>query len=225
MIELKLNIDPFQIDKHLIRQTAKYLLALCGDDLVTEDPKISSPAVAVKEVPVVAPEPTDKYLLDLCGGDLVAEDHKISYIAIEVPVVYQKPIPEHTHTASPLCELDSKGEPWDAKIHSRTKSKNADGTWKLMRGISAPSIPVAPVIPVAVVTAPIEPPVAEENQFFKIMAKITQLVKDGIMTHAEIVHVVRPFGIESIPLIAQKPELIPSILMALESAADLKKGN
>lgn len=32
-------------------------------------------------------------------------------------------------------ELDSDGFPWDHRIHSSTKSKLKDGTWKLLRGV------------------------------------------------------------------------------------------
>lgn len=31
--------------------------------------------------------------------------------------------------------LDSRGFPWDSRIHSSAKSFNADGTWKYMRGL------------------------------------------------------------------------------------------
>jgi hypothetical protein len=32
------------------------------------------------------------------------------------------------------------GYPWDERIHSRTKSKIADGTWKLMRGVDPDTV-------------------------------------------------------------------------------------
>lgn len=34
------------------------------------------------------------------------------------------------------AELDSAGNAWDERIHSRTKSLLADGTWKLKRGVN-----------------------------------------------------------------------------------------
>lgn len=37
--------------------------------------------------------------------------------------------------ASAGVELDSAGYPWDHRIHSSTKSKIKDGTWKLARGV------------------------------------------------------------------------------------------
>lgn len=34
-------------------------------------------------------------------------------------------------------ETDTSGMPWDARIHSGKKSKNADGTWRKMKGVDA----------------------------------------------------------------------------------------
>lgn len=33
-------------------------------------------------------------------------------------------------------ELDKDGIPWDARIHASSKAKNADGTWRKMRGVN-----------------------------------------------------------------------------------------
>lgn len=37
---------------------------------------------------------------------------------------------------APAVELDSKGLPWDARIHASTKSKKKDGTWTALRGLN-----------------------------------------------------------------------------------------
>ena len=79
--------------------------------------------------------------------------------------------------ASPVgVELDSKGLPWDSRIHSQNRAKIADGTWRKGRGVDptvvatveaelrqvmgapaaaplAPSVP-SPVLPEAPVTTP-----------------------------------------------------------------------
>jgi hypothetical protein len=38
-------------------------------------------------------------------------------------------------TALPTVELDVEGLPWDARIHSESKSKNADGKWRQRKGV------------------------------------------------------------------------------------------
>jgi hypothetical protein len=42
--------------------------------------------------------------------------------------------PENTKPVQ-TAELDVEGMPWDARIHSRTKSKYANGTWKIKREV------------------------------------------------------------------------------------------
>ena len=37
-------------------------------------------------------------------------------------------------------DLDSNGEPWDARIHSTPAKTNADGTWRAKRGVKAEEI-------------------------------------------------------------------------------------
>lgn len=54
------------------------------------------------------------------------------------PPVPQPGFPANTAVPqSPnLAEVDSKGMPWDARIHSSSKAKVADGSWKYRRGVS-----------------------------------------------------------------------------------------
>jgi hypothetical protein len=54
-------------------------------------------------------------------------------VAVPAPVVEAKPEPMPAQAAA---EVDVTGTPWDARIHSGSKSKNADGTWRKMRGVS-----------------------------------------------------------------------------------------
>jgi len=58
------------------------------------------------------------------------------------------PVPGATALSAPAAptshasdvELDSKGLPWDERIHASTKTKVADGTWKAKRGINDPAL-------------------------------------------------------------------------------------
>lgn len=81
--------------------------------------------------------------------------------------------------ASGPVELDGAGFPWDARIHSGTPTKNANGLWRMRRGVlpnviqdveaelrtnypaptnAAPLVPLPPSVPVAPVVP--APPVA-----------------------------------------------------------------
>lgn len=41
------------------------------------------------------------------------------------------------NTAAPTGELDKNGMPWDERIHSSSKAKNEDATWRYKRGVDA----------------------------------------------------------------------------------------
>lgn len=43
-------------------------------------------------------------------------------------------------TAQPTIELDINGLPWDERIHSSSKNKNADGSWRGRKGVPPPTI-------------------------------------------------------------------------------------
>ena len=66
-------------------------------------------------------------------------------------------------------ELDSAGQPWIAELHSSSRAKIADGTWKKRRGAAVTDAPAAPppLPPAAPTTEPIMP---------KIFALITSQI-------------------------------------------------
>lgn len=53
---------------------------------------------------------------------------------VAAPVAPQTPAP------APGVEVDARGLPWDARIHSRTKTKLANGNWKNARGVEAATL-------------------------------------------------------------------------------------
>lgn len=63
------------------------------------------------------------------------------------------------------AEVDKMGHAWDHRIHSATKSKIADGTWKLKRGVDPETVAAcraefeqAAAIPPGPISAPLTPP-------------------------------------------------------------------
>lgn len=59
-----------------------------------------------------------------------------------LPPVPQPGLPVNTaaHQSPNLAEVDSKGMPWDERIHSSSRAKVAGGTWKYKRGVSEEEI-------------------------------------------------------------------------------------
>lgn len=140
-------------------------------------------------------------------------------------------------------ELDVNGLPWDGRIHSRGKSKNVDGTWRYMRGIQdaivakveselrqALAAPAAPIVketleaPIAdVFKQPVPtPPTFEDpietpqNDFPTLMTKITAAVSSGKLTQMRLIQIVQSFGLQSVPTIPTRLDLIPAISAAID---------
>lgn len=67
----------------------------------------------------------------------------ISPTNVPTPPVPSAPIPAAPSAPAPaanLADVDSTGLPWDERIHSGTKAKNADGTWRARRGLNNPGL-------------------------------------------------------------------------------------
>ncbi len=189
MLEIKIT-DPHLMDKEFLRKTATYLFSLAGDEVVSENQ--------------IRPE------LNL--GD------RVDVLADAISKA-NEPVYEHSHV-----DLDVNGLPWDFRIHASTRTKNADGSWKNKRGVSQHlSVEVkdelkrtmaieVPVPPVPNPTVETETPI----DFMTVMGKITCAVQEKKINHAQIFEIVRSFGLESVPLIAQRPDLLPAISQKID---------
>ncbi|MEG1040556.1 MAG: hypothetical protein RSE94_11645 [Pseudomonas sp.] len=105
------------------------------------------------------------------------------------------------HTDEPAEELDSAGQPWDAELHSSSRAKIADGTWKKRRGTRDPrdvaSDPAGILIHEAgapLVAAPIAPPVPPVPTAEPIMPKIFALITSQIVTINQAVEAAQAEG-------------------------------
>lgn len=111
-------------------------------------------------------------------------------------------------------ELDSEGTPWNPQIHSRTKSKNKDGTWRTKRGIQEETVqaitekyqPQIPVPPIA--TAVPTPP---QSTFTQIVKKISHALSHNQITRERVNEIIEIFGLSSLHQLSERPELIPAV--------------
>ena len=136
----------------------------------------------------------------------------------------------------PSVELDTQGMPWDIRIHARTKTKMKDGSWKKLRGVgpnvvkqveaelkavqNIPAPPPSVAVPVPPVTAAaVQAPVvavAAVPGFTDLMSLVTKSITEGTLKRDQVVEVLKPFGIPSLPLVSTRLDLIPAIMLALE---------
>lgn len=142
---------------------------------------------------------------------------------------------------------DSGGFPWNDQIHSSAKSFNNDGTWKKKRGVQDATVaaveaqmrlvypapnpqgaftppPPPPPAPVGQVPPPPPPPPPAPAQtgaldFIGLMGKITGHIAAGKITQQDVAGVCQQFGIAAAPLLAQRPDLIPSVGATLDALA------
>lgn len=117
-------------------------------------------------------------------------------------------------------DLDTAGLPWDARIHARTKSKNADGTWKVQRGIDLRKVDeISQQLRASTDTpAPVKggefagfKSDAPELDWPSLMKKITGLVQQGKITQETVVRAVESVGMPSLAVLPCRPDLFAGV--------------
>lgn len=185
-------IDPSKLDQRTLIATAKYLFNLAGHE--------------VGEAPIDPRQIASK----VSSG--VKETIKAAAIESVTPPMQEPIIPavpppvksiEPTLTTDDT-ELDTDGMPWDARIHARTKSKTAEGTWSLKRGVDLKLV--------TEVTNELKP---QENPFLPLMSKITAAINTNVLTREQVNEALKSVGAESLPAISTQPELITQLQQLL----------
>lgn len=228
-------VEPFDT----IRQYQDGDSARFGDKVFTKyqgqwiDPSVIPPAeLAQHEAEVaLAPKPSD--VPSIAAADVF----KIAQAGTNVSEVPQAPVesspapsPALTPQVAPTVEadpassveLDKRGLPWDARIHSGAKSKLANGNWKLARGVdpvlvtqveaelyrsrSAPAPAATPVPP-----APSVPTEDAPANFTTLVMRLSEWQAAGRITKEQIAAAVNEHGIASLPLLATRPDLVPQV--------------
>ena len=132
--------------------------------------------------------------------------------------------------------LDKDGLPWDVRIHASSRAQNADGTWRLKRGLAddfknkviaelrqVMAIPspapaagpqlVPPPPPAAVPPPPPTPAVANEtearDQYIKLFGRVSAAMSSGKLTQAQLDTCLTSIGIPSLPLLGARMDLVP----------------
>lgn len=138
-----------------------------------------------------------------------------------------------------IGDVDKNGFAWNAEIHSSSKAKNADGTWRYRRGVDpavvthiesqlrmAASAPAVPSFQPAIQT--IEQPIVANEQtapaqtggiwtFPTVIARIAELQASGRTNQEKIQQVLTQLGIPNIAMIAARGDLFPAFISMVES--------
>lgn len=271
MIQLQLNEN----DPRTLRITASYLLALAGD-ITTEitgadrPVKIDAPTFNPSELaedPKPAstqPDPAAVFGAGKSAPSIV--DAGASPTAPEVtpaptstptpPVAPLPPVVTQPSAAAPVAlptanpvpgvEVDARGLPWDARIHSREKTKLVNGNWKNKRGVdenllqqveaelaqvmaipassspapsaSVPLPPQTPTPPAAPTDAPSATTASPSSEPFpELMKLIVSATTAGKITQAEVTEAIQKHGFAVLPMLAARPDLIPTVQAEIEA--------
>ena len=149
-----------------------------------------------------------------------------------VPTVEQR---EAEVPAAPVADpnLDVNGVAYNAEIHSTTRTKNKDGSWRLKRNtggaevppappvVSAPPAPVAPVAP-PVVSAPPAPPApapvadAAPTTFKELMDRLAPLMQSGKVNFQAVSSACQLNGVAALPALNANVGAIPAVWATLQ---------
>jgi hypothetical protein len=142
----------------------------------------------------------------------VSPSKSVAEVAVpELPVAYvitEAPITPAAAVILPGAETDSSGTVWNAEIHSSSKAKNKDGTWRRKRGIDddAPAAPVQQVIP------PVQPvPAAPTIDYNTLMNLVGAKMMEGKLSNASLGTIMVEYGITNFQELIPRPDLIPTI--------------
>jgi len=139
MIEIK--FDPSTLTRSQREDLASFILGWGTDEEYENVYLQQAGRVERKGVNIELESPKSAPLSVDAGPSLTAPvDTQVNTLTGIAP---PPPVPQPVfpaNTAVPQspnpAEVDSKGMPWDARIHSSSKAKVADGSWKYKRGVS-----------------------------------------------------------------------------------------
>ena len=171
-------------------------------------------------------------------------NEKIDYaivLPIEESEIISKGTPDQSEADSSASGIDSAGFPWDARIHSRTKTLGSGGRWKYQRGVSRKLIeevetelkpaPLAEEGKVFTGTEqapsifgkskliPPVPPVSVPDSmgFPQFMEEATNLANTGQIDFRRIIEIVQSNGLPNIASVSIRPDMIPQLLKQIHA--------
>ena len=228
MLEIKIT-DP----ANLSREEANAVILLISTLADGASLPQAQPATAVLSTAVAEALPTAPAAHEVFSPAPTSADPLPSTTAIVPPPA----------APAPAANLDSRGLPWDGRIHASTRALLQDGSWRRKRdtdpayvaqveaelrgAVAAPAVPPPPpTVAAAAVpaspesSAPAVPPApgggtAEPLTFAGLLQRVTAAVAGGKITQAQVVEACGTLGVPSLPVLATRPDLVPSVATLL----------
>lgn len=164
---------------------------------------------------------TIKKIIDLLNSDTVESPQKIDGI---LGVHHETPPPSYTAVeitssqTTPSIITDINGTPWNPEIHTANKTKTKAGEWRLMRNASKKPVPPMPPIPVAKTETPVSD-IEPAYTYEALSDRVRTLVTSRKIKTVDVITLLKKYGVASLPLVPQKPEIIPDVMIELDLMA------
>lgn len=134
----------------------------------------------------------------------------------------QVPAPPAPSAASPdnPVQTDKRGLPWDERIHTSTRSVNADGSWRNKPRVDATyregvenELRQLMSTPAPVQAAGVPPPPAapETDVWPDFLMRVAGARSAGKLDINQVNEVCAKFGIAQMPLLANRPDIVPAV--------------
>lgn len=182
-----------------------------------------------------------KFLMGLAGAEIREAPMVVNPVLAELTPVEDLVTQEYADTVSEEDTHDALGIRWNSKVHTRTRSKNEDGSWKVQRGLTqdfiertlgtapVPTLQGTPVAslpdPTSIpwsnqggipITTPMPDPMEPGIDYPLLMLKVTDAVRSGSITHPEIAEILMSLGAPPLALLGTRPDLVPEVYKALQ---------
>lgn len=139
--------------------------------------------------------------------------------------------------------LDKAGLPWDERIHASSRAKTADGSWRMKRGVDAALVAqveaelkalmalpgaaqptqtlyIAPP-PAAIPAPPVPAAVVEDRQaYVTLLSVASAAINAKTLTAEQLAAAVTAAGVPSLPLLANRLDLVPQVMAAVKAIID-----
>lgn len=233
---LKIEFDPSTLTRSQREDLASFILGWGTDE---EYENLGTAVTTGKPepgvVPKSAPSSADADQSSIAPVDTMANTS--AGIAPLPPVLTPgTPVGIAVPQSPNLAEVDSKGMPWDARIHSSSRAKVADGSWKYRRGVTGDEIKrveaelrgpahddamdaaalfTAPGIAPPPPSATSEPDLRKE--FAQLMIRVAQAKGAGKITTEEVTSVLAAHGVPSLPMLSTRLDQVPAVAAAIDA--------
>lgn len=199
---------------------------------ITFDPLVQSEVDKVLEI-IGIPKPVRSFA-DVVASQTAQEDTaevtSQEHVVIPPAPMPDTPVATAVPSAPNLVDLDKNGIPWDERIHSSSRAKIADGSWKLKRGVDDNVVstvkaelegfkPLPPTKGEDIIIVPIPAPAAPDGKaaFVALVTKASRAISEKKITPEQMAAICATVGIPNVMALSAKLDLVPAVSLQIDA--------